>query len=569
MSAPVYDAVVVGSGAAGGAAVYQLTRRGLKTLLLEAGPDIDPRVENIHHKMPFELEFRGQLSARDRLRYRGNKSTNVYNQHTMLPDSEEPYTFPDDKPFMWVRSRALGGKTLHWGRYSFRFSDYDFECASRDGFGINWPIRYRHVAPYYSLVERTIGIAGSKEGIPNLPDGEFQPALPMRCGEHILRKGVEKLGMRLIPTRVAVVTSHDFSRPRCHFCGHCNRLCGTGSMFSSRVSFIPLAQETGNLEIKTDAIVREVLIDDEGFARGVSYVDRGSRQDYEASAKTVVMAASTLSSTRILLNSGGRDHPTGLGNSSGELGRNLSEHTMAARITGIAPVLRGRMPGYPEDGHPGASFVPPFVNVDNPEEADFIRNYSFQCWSGTSDYPGHAHRLAGFGADFKRRVKNIYPALVNMTTNGEVLCRPENFVELDPEGATDPYGIPCLKIHLSFGENDRRMIRHMNDKAEEICRAAGIEILSHRKEASQPGWSIHEVCTARMGSDPKTSVLDGYNRSYDVPNLFVVDGAAFSSATALEPTLTIMALAARAGDHIADLLDRREMRKRGPREKLV
>ncbi len=566
MKSPEYDAIVVGSGAAGGAAVYQLTRRGLKTLLLEAGPDIDPRVENIHHKMPFELEFRGQLSSRDRLRYRGNKSTNVYNQPTMLPDAEEPYSFPKGKPYAWVRSRALGGKTLHWGRYSFRFSDYDFQCASRDGFGINWPIRYTPIAPYYSLVERAIGVAGSKEGIPNLPDGEFQPALPLRCGEHILRKGVEKLGLRLIPTRVAVVTRRDFSRARCHFCGHCNRLCSTGAMFSSRVSFIPMAQETGQLEIKTDAIVREVLTDNEGFARGVSYIDRGNKQDYEVSAKVVVLAASALSSTKILLSSRGRDYPTGLGNSSGQLGKNLAEHTMAARITGIAPVLRGKMPDYPEDGHPGASYVPPFSNVDNPEQEDFIRNYSFECWSGTSDYPGHAHRLDGFGAGFKRQVKKTYPALVNMATTGEVLSRPENFVELDPAGRQDPYGIPSLRIRLEFGDNDRKMIRHMNDKAEEICRAAGIEILSHRKEASQPGWSIHEVCTARMGSNPKTAVLDGYNRSYDAPNLFVVDGSAFSSATALEPTLTIMALAARAGDHIADLLDRGEMRKHGPRD---
>ena len=191
--------------------------------------------------------------------------------------------------------------------------------------------------------------------------------------------------------------------------------------------------------------MREVLTDDEGFARGVSYVERGSRQDREVSAKAVVLAASTLASTKILLNSQGPDYPSGLGNSSGELGRNLSEHTMAARITGIAPVLRGRMPGYPEDGHPGASFVPPFVNVDNPGEADFIRYYSFQCWSGTSDYPGHAHRLAGFGAGFKRRVKNIYPALVNMTSNGEVLCRPENFVELDPDGGRTPTASPASR----------------------------------------------------------------------------------------------------------------------------
>ncbi|MGH6691865.1 MAG: GMC oxidoreductase, partial [Gammaproteobacteria bacterium] len=271
-------------------------------------------------------------------------------------------------------------------------------------------------------------------------------------------------------------------------------------------------------------------------------------------ADAVVLGASCLESTRLLLNSG-------IANSSGQLGRNLTEHIMAAKISGFAPQLAGRMPSYAEDGHPGISYVPPFQNTST-REKDFIRGYSFEGWSGVSDYPGFAHGLDGFGASFKKRVKELYPAMITMETNGEVLTHRDNFVEIDPSGARDPYGIPTLRIQETFHENEMKMVAHMNAKAEEIFRAAGIEILSHDRAARQPGWSIHEVGAARMGRDPRASVLDGFNRAHDVPNLFVVDGAAFPSATALEPTLTIMALAARACDHLVDLTRRRELRKR-------
>jgi hypothetical protein len=300
--------------------------------------------------------------------------------------------------------------------------------------------------------------------------------------------------------------------------------------------------------------VRSVLRDDEGFARGVAFVDRVTKKEEEVRASAVVLGASCLESTRILLNSG-------LCNSSGQLGRNLTEHTMAAKITGIAPQLVGRMPAYAEDGHPGFSYIPPFQNVAT-REKDFIRGYSFECSSGVSEYPGFAHGLEGFGAAFKKRVKQLYPAIVTMETNGEVITRAENFAEIDPDGLRDPYGIPCLRIHSSYGENDRHMIEHMNEKAEEIFRAAGIEILSREPAPKPPGWSIHEVGTARMGNDPRTSVLDRFNRAHDVPNLFVTDGAAFCSATALEPTLTIMALSARASDRLMELSRRRELRRR-------
>ena len=549
-----WDVIVVGSGAAGGMAAYRLTKAGARVLLLEAGPDKDPRRDNVRHRMVYDLPLRGAMSPQERDRWRINKSANFYNKHVMLEDAEEPYSTPAGKPFTWVRSRVVGGKTLHWGRLSLRFSDLDFQAASRDGHGVDWPIRYGDVEPYYSLVERLIGVSGTREGLANLPDGHYQPAVPLRCGEHQLRRGCEKLGLRLIPGRMAVVTRKDFNRPACHYCGYCNRLCCTGAMFSSRVSFIPWAIRTGRLTLRTNALVRSVLRDGEGFARWVALVDRVTKKEEEVRASAVVLGASCLESTRILLNSG-------LCNSSGQLGRNLTEHTMAAKITGIAPQLVGRMPTYAEDGHPGFSYIPPFQNVAT-REKDFIRGYSFECSSGVSEYPGFAHGLEGFGAAFKKRVKQLYPAIVTMETNGEVITRAENFAEIDPDGLRDPYGIPCLRIHLSYGENDRHMIEHMNEKAEEIFRAAGIEILSREPAPKPPGWSIHEVGTARMGNDPRTSVLDRFNRAHDVPNLFVTDGAAFCSATALEPTLTIMALSARASDRLMELSRRRELRRR-------
>jgi len=549
-----YDVIVIGSGAAGGMAAYQLTKSGAKVLLLEAGPDVDPRRDNSRHKKVWDLPLRGAMSPQERDRYRINKSANFYNKHVMMEDAEEPYSTPAGKPFVWVRSRVVGGKTLHWGRLSLRFSDLDFQAASRDGHGVDWPIRYGDVEPYYSYVEKMIGVAGTREGLPHLPDGIYQPAVPLRCGEHQLRLGCEKLGFRLIPGRMAVVTRKDFNRPACHYCGYCGRLCCTGAMFSSRVSFIPWAMKTGNLTMRPNSVVRAVLTDAEGFARGVAFTDPLTKKEQEISANAVVLGASTLESTRILLNSR-------IANSSGQVGRNLCEHVMAAKITGIVPKLRGKMPSYAEDGHPGFAYMPPFQNIAKPEK-DFIRGYSFQGSSGVSEYPGFAHSTDGFGAAFKRRVKEMYPAMVTMETNGEVLTHRENFVEIDPDGAKDPYGIPTLRIQLTYHENERNMIQHMNQKAEEIFRAAGIEILSRDPGPRPPGWSIHEVGTARMGSDRRTSVLDRFNRSHDVPNLFVVDGAAFPSATALEPTLTIMALAARASDRLVQLSKRHELRKR-------
>lgn len=549
MSQPVYDCIIIGSGAAGGMAAHKLCGAGLNTLMLEAGRSVDYMgKENYKHKMPWEFKHRGFLSPEERKRY--SYVANAYNKHVLVDEAANPYTTDPDKPFVWVRSRCVGGKTLHWGRMSFRWSDLDFKAASRDGHGTDWPISYKDVEPYYSYVERLVGISGSQEKIAHLPDGIFLPPVPLRCGEVELKKGCEKMGLSLIPNRIAVTTREYQGRPKCHFCGNCSNICETGSMFTSPTVFLPLAAKTGKFTLRPNTIAREILVNASGKARGVSFIDALSRQPAEAHASVVVLAASTFESTRLMLNSKSPFFPNGLANSSGQLGRNLCEHIMAASITGIAPRLKNKFPSYPEDGHPGGTYIPRFRNLTH-RNPKFIRGYSFEIDTGTSIFPGYAPDLPGFGSKWKREVKKIWPSIVSMGTNGEVLTSEQNFVEIDPH-VKDSFGIPVLKIHMQFGPNEKAMVEDMAATAYEIFEAAGIEVLSFDKGPLPPGWSIHEMGTARMGSNPKTSVLNPFGQAHDVKNLFVVDGSQMVSATCLEPTITIMALAARDCDYLIE-----------------
>ena len=549
MSQPIYDCIIVGSGAAGGMAAQKLCRAGLQVLMLEAGRSVDYLgKENYKHKMPWEFKHRGFLSPEEKKRY--SYVANAYNKHVLADEIQNPYTTPPDKPFVWVRSRCVGGKTLHWGRMSFRWSDLDFKAATRDGYGVDWPISYKDLEPYYEYVEKLVGISGSQEKISHLPDGIFLPPLPLRCGEMELRKGCEKMGLKLIPNRIAVTTKDYAGRPKCHFCGHCSNVCETGSMFTSPTVFLPIAQKSGRFTLRPNSIAREILLDENGKARGVAYIDALSHQSYEAHSKVVVLAASTFESTRLLLNSKSRFFPSGLANSSGQLGKNLCEHIMAASITGIAPRLKGKRPSYPEDGHPGGTYIPRFRNVTD-RHAKFIRGYSFECDSGTDIFPSYAADLPGFGSSWKREIKRIWPSIVSMGTNGEVLVSEKNFVEIDPD-VKDAWDIPVLKIHLEFGPNEKAMVADMGAMAQEIFKTAGVEVLSFHKGPLPPGWSIHEMGAARMGNDPRTSVLNSFGQSHDVKNLFVIDGSQMVSATCLEPTITIMALAARDSDYLIE-----------------
>ncbi len=550
----IYDVIIVGSGASGGLAAKELCEKGLKALMLEAGRSIDPAKDFIHHKWPYEFKYRGRLSP-SKAPFHPYMS-DAWTEHLYSDVREHPYTTDPDKPFVWVRLRAVGGKTLVWGRVSLRMSDLDFKARSHDGYGEDWPISYADIAPYYDRVERIMGISGNRDGIAHLPDGQFLPPVPMNCGELLLKKGCEKLGRQLIHGRCAVITRDYDGRLACHWCGHCSRGCDSNSMFNSVVVTLPKALKTGNLTLRPNSIVREVLVDGNGKARGVAYLDRITRRDYEAHGKVVVLAASTLESTRIMLNSKSRFHPNGLANSSGLLGHYLCEHIMCGGITGLAPGLKGAPIG-PDDGRPTGTYIPRFRNVKE-RHPKFIRGYGFQCSSGAGLYPAHAHQLEGFGAEFKREIKRCHPAFVSMGGFGEVLADYNNYVEID-KSTVDAWGIPVLKINMKFGPNELAMAQDMADTAEEIFRAAGFEILTLNRTPLTPGWSIHELGTARMGNDPKTSVLNPFCQAHDVKNLFVVDGSCFVSAGNQNPTLTIMALCARACDYLVERFRRGDL----------
>lgn len=557
----IYDAVIVGSGAAGGMAAYMLTKAGMDVLVLEAGPKLDLYNDFKTHAWPYEEKYRGRISPRDAHNYKYGFADG-YTTHIYARLDENPYSTPKDKPFNWVRARAVGGRTLVWGRVALRLSEFDFKAASHDGYGDDWPISYDDLKPYYDNVDRLIGIMGTKEGLPQLPDGIFQKPQPMLCGEKILQRGVEKTGRRLIPTRAGVISeklSHNKYRAACHYCGTCGRGCDVGAMFNSPTGLLAPANDTGKLTLRSDAVVREVLLDKQtGKAKGVRFIDRTSKKDYEALGKVVILGASTLESTRILLNSTTRNTPNGLANSSGVLGKYLHDHTWGVSFTGLIKDFKGREI-VNEDGRPQGTYIPAFRNLDKAsKQQKYVRRFGYQAGSGAGIFPGHAKTTAGFGKDFKTEVRALHPAFVRMSAFGEVLARKENHVAIDPN-LKDAWGIPSLKIDIAYGDNERELTNDAIECAHEMFDAAGVELISENLALFPPGHSIHEVGTARMGNDKKTSVLNAFNQAHDVKNLFVVDGSCFVSSGCVNPTLTILALAMRASEYLIEQYKRGEV----------
>lgn len=538
-----YDAIIVGSGACGGWAAMELTRAGCKVLLLEAGSRIDPAKE-FHHRFPYELPFRG--AGQPGLLRKYFKGSTEYNYRIMIDDRENPYTTPADKPFRWSRSRVLGGRTLHWGRVTDRMSDFEFKAASRDGYGDDWPISYKDIAPYYDRVERWIGVSAAPANLPQFPDGVFQPPMPLNCAESIFEAACKKLGFPSTQRRVAQLTRMWNNRPPCHYCGNCGNGCDVGAMFNTIAVTLPPAAKTGNLTLRCDSVASHVLMDGENRARGVRYIERYTKRAVDVNARAVILAGSSLENTRLLLNS----KKGGVANSSGVLGHYLMDQISGAGVSGFLPSLKGAAIRN-DDGKAGGLYIPNFINLGR-NAGKFIRGYAMSASGGAQMFPAFAPGHAGFGSEYKKEVKKLYPAFARVwMSGGEMLARKENFVEIDPQ-VRDAWGIPVLRIHATHCDNDRKLYEDFFTRAQEVFHAAHGEPLEAAPHLSIPGSLIHEVGTCRMGADPKTSVLDTFCRTHDSRNLFVFGGGCFVTTGDKHPTLTMMALAARGCDSLID-----------------
>ncbi|MBC9795448.1 GMC family oxidoreductase [Sinomicrobium weinanense] len=562
-----YDICIVGSGAGGGMAAHVLAEAGFKIALMEAGPHFDPKnpEQRTQLRWPWESPRRGASTVRPfgdfDMAYGGWEING------------EPYTKEEGTEFDWFRSRMLGGRTNHWGRISLRFGPLDFKRKDYDGKGDNWPIGYEDVKPYYDKVDKLIGVFGTRENIPNEPDGYFLPPPKPRLHELYIKNGAQKAGVPMIPSRLSILTKRvNNKRGACFFCSQCSRACSVYGDFSSSSVLVNPAMETGNVDLYVNAMVREVLTDQEGKATGVSYVNKEDLQEYTVKAKVVIMAASACSSARILLNSKSSAHPNGLANSSDVMGKYLHDSTGSSRM-GLIPSLLDRK-RYNEDGVGGMHLYTPWWLNDS-KNLGFTRGYHIEYWGGmgmpaygfgfnmeamNGQVPGKDGKMkkaGGYGLDFKNDLRRFYGATFGMAGRGESIPRKENRCEIDPN-VVDKYGIPVLKFHYKWSDEERKQARHMNDTFEEVIHAMGGIALGEKpgEESDHglenPGRIIHEVGTTRMGNDPKTSVLNKFNQAHDVPNLFVVDGGPFVSQADKNPTWTILALAWRASDYLKE-----------------
>lgn len=536
-SPKVHEVIVIGSGAAGGMAAWNLTRQGIDVLVLDAGVRI-PRSKWWSHVKPWE--------ARDR-NDRGQFAPAVY----LDREKEQPYITPKDQPFDLVRVWNRGGKTNVWGRVSLRYSDVDFTGPAKDGWEIPWPIRYADVAPYYDRVDQLIGVCGGDDDQDSLPGSKYHlPAAAPRCGEVLLRNAAKKVGISIVPGRRAVLTKDHNGRAKCHFCGACGKGCDIGAFFNSTDYLLDPAAQTGRLEIVDNAVVARILVDEKGLANGVQYFDRNTKEEHVVYGKRIVVGASCLDSTRILLNSKSARHPNGIGNGSDVIGRYLCEQ-IRFHLYGFAPDLMGR-PATNDDGIGGEHIYMPRFNHRDGRKRDYLRGFGSQFWS-TGCHPdfSFAKLLPGFGADFKKEVKRRFPSVLAMHPYGEVLPYADNRVTLDPK-RTDAYGVPLPVITFKYRENEAKMAKDMYDTGLEILKAAKAEIFPHEYgKVDTAGKAIHEHGTCRMGEDPKRSALNKWNQMHEVKNVFVVDGSSFTTASEKNPTLTILALSWRATDYLA------------------
>jgi choline dehydrogenase-like flavoprotein len=550
----VYDAVVIGSGAAGGIAAKVLVEAGLRVVMLEAGPMRDQWKDFAYHDpFPYQDPFRGLT---------GPSKTSVFKARYMFTKHpDEPYTHPEKLPYQWTRTRNVGGRTMFWGRFVNRFNEIDFKGYSHDGVGKDWPISYADIAPYYDKCERFMGVVGTKENHPDLPDSDtLLPPVRLKCADHLIKRACERIGIRAMPARRAILSKPYLGYAACHYCAACDNGCETHSFFNTQFRVVaPLLNKyPRRFRIITNAMARSIDVDKRGLASGVTYIDKTTGRERHVSARVVIAACGTLETTRLMLLSASSVFPDGIANSSGLVGRNFIEH-LDVRAEAYLPGLSFFEP-YAGDGIGGSHIIIPWFGYDRPKnEFDFVRGFHIEPSARLGPRPDkNPKSFTGFGKEFKREVRRWYGTRVRFACHGEQLPSPNKYVELDKD-VKDKWGMPVLKIHHPLDDNDRKMFKRILQTYEEIYKAAGAVDIRLPDSPDTPGASIHELGTAPMGDNPKISVLNEFNQSWDVKNLIVCDGASFTSGSHKNPTVTIMALAWRAAEHLLDQMKKGEV----------
>jgi len=555
-----YDAIVIGSGISGGWAAKELCENGLKTLVLERGRIVE-HVKDYPtmNKDSWEYDYRGALNPEDKKKHATGVRAGFIgenNKHFYANDEENPYT--EIKPFLWIRAHQMGGRSLIWGKQCYRWSDIDFKANAMDGYGVDWPIRYKDLAPWYEYVEKFAGISGEPLGLPQLPDSHFLPPMELNCAEKHIKGRIENEfpGRHMIIGRAAHLTKPINGRGKCQFRNRCDRGCPYGAYFSSNAVTLPAANETGNLTIRPYSIVQSIIYDDEkGKATGVRIIDAETNEVIEFNSRIIFCNASTLSTTQILLNSTSNRFENGLGNDSGELGHNLMDHTYRVGAMGR---VEGFEDQYYKGRRPNGIYIPRYWNIDENTKSDkFLRGFGYQGGAGRANW-GAGVNTEDFGGNFKDNMMQPGPWEFFITGFAECLPYHENKVTLNKD-VLDKWGQPTLSIDCEFKANEKALNKQIQEDAVEMLEKAGLKDVIGFDNEHEPGYGIHEMGTARMGRDPKTSVLNSTNQIHAAKNVFVTDGACMTSSSCVNPSLTYMAITARAANHAVSELKKNNL----------